>query len=206
MTLHKNWVTPFILALALMGCGGSDDASSPTPTMSGGEGVPMETALSGGNASSGGEAMVSPTAGGTPSMAGAVSIGGRPSNGGITGGMPMGGQAVPMGGAMGPIEMPLIPPGADLTCENTTWDSQVSWVILTHCSVCHSADLENGMRGSTNRQAPEGINFDGEADALQWRARIIDVATGENPSMPKAYALDATQQAILLKWLQCNPL
>ena len=35
----------------------------------------------------------------------------------------------------------------DLTCENTTWDSNVSWVVLTHCTVCHSVDLGPGMRG-----------------------------------------------------------
>ena len=190
------------LVMCALGCSGDDGAASdPMGGMMHG-GQVTAGSMTGGQAVAG-TPMTGASVAGTPS-GGESMMAGQPQSGGDpVGGVASGGQMNPPGGQPTPSMN-------DLTCENTTWDSNVSWVVLTHCTVCHSVDLGPGMRGATDRQAPMGINFDTENDVLALRERIVEVATGDGPSgdgptMPKGYSLDAGQQAILLKWLECNP-
>ncbi len=68
------------------------------------------------------------------------------------------------------------------------------------CRGCHSASVPADMR----QMAPTDVNFDSEADLVEWKARIRVRATGDAPTMPPAGGPSADERALLAEWIDCG--
>lgn len=93
------------------------------------------------------------------------------------------------------------PPDADV-CKTSYLDYQNFGepFSLDWCRGCHSAALPAGMR----QKAPVGVDFDGPADLVKWKDRILARSTGPTPSMPPAGGPSDTERALLAEWLTCG--
>jgi len=114
--------------------------------------------------------------------------------------------AIALGCASGPDRRPAetgVPrdTGADPVCAQPdlpTWESWGEGFFVTWCQSCHS-------RTSPQRAgAPEGVDFDSEADvrasAADIRRTVLDFGT-----MPVGGGLDATDRDALDLLLRCGP-
>ena len=78
-----------------------------------------------------------------------------------------------------------------------TWQSWGEGFFTTWCQPCHSATTpeRNG--------APEGVDFDSEADLLYWSASVRRTVL-EDGSMPVGGGLSADDAALLEALLDCG--
>lgn len=77
-----------------------------------------------------------------------------------------------------------------------TWEGWTQGFFRTWCGACHSST-------SVDRNgAPEGVNFDTESGALQWRDRVR-ARVIEDGSMPIGGGVYADELALLEAWLDC---
>lgn len=69
--------------------------------------------------------------------------------------------------------------------------------LIENCQSCHAS--ASGDRNG----APEGVVFDTLADVVSQSALILDVATGDDPSMPPQGGVDEEDREKLEIWLTC---
>jgi uncharacterized membrane protein len=72
--------------------------------------------------------------------------------------------------------------------------------VANWCRGCHSSSVPAGMR----QNAPIAVNFDDEADVLEWKERIRIRATGDKPTMPPAGGPSTEERALLGEWIDCG--
>lgn len=68
------------------------------------------------------------------------------------------------------------------------------------CRGCHSSEVPQAMR----QHAPVGVDFDDEADLLEWKVKIRAKATGDKPTMPPAGGPSVEERALLAEWIDCG--
>ena len=93
--------------------------------------------------------------------------------------------------------------GADQDTDNgcdtaipVSWDGWAEGFFRTYCTSCHGAD-------TTDRWgAPEGIDFDTEADVAQW-AQSIEISVLEEGTMPPAGGVYDEDLILLETYLRC---
>jgi hypothetical protein len=79
-----------------------------------------------------------------------------------------------------------------------SWSGWASGFFLTHCQGCHAATTPD------RRGAPEGVDFDAEPLALQWREPIYDRVVVDQ-DMPPAGGLTADDLHLITVYLACAP-
>ena len=72
--------------------------------------------------------------------------------------------------------------------------------VSNWCRGCHSASVPAGMR----QRAPLAVNFDTEAQVLEYRERIAARALGTKPTMPPAGGPSDEERALLAEWIACG--
>ncbi len=79
-----------------------------------------------------------------------------------------------------------------------TWDSFGRGFFTQHCTVCHAADSPD------RHGAPPGVTFDSEAEVVALRDRILDRATGDEPTMPPTGGVSEDDRFLLERYLHCG--
>ncbi len=79
-----------------------------------------------------------------------------------------------------------------------TWETFGEGFLRENCQACHASTTVERLG------APEDVTFDTEADALRWRARILERAAGEAPTMPPQGGTDDEDRWRLRVWLACG--
>ncbi len=90
--------------------------------------------------------------------------------------------------------------GAAPGCEDAydvTWQSWGEGFFTTYCRSCHSSTTSDRLG------APEGVNFDTEADVVMWADRIRRVVL-EDESMPVGGGVYADDLLLLEMLLDCG--
>lgn len=82
-------------------------------------------------------------------------------------------------------------PGYDVT-----WDGWAEGFFLSYCTSCHSAAAVD------RHGAPEGVDFDTEAQALRL-AGAIRLTVIEEQSMPLGGGMRDDDRVLLERWLDC---
>jgi uncharacterized membrane protein len=72
--------------------------------------------------------------------------------------------------------------------------------VTNWCRGCHSSAVPANMR----QKAPIDVNFDDEADTLEWKERILARATGDKANMPPAGGPTTEERALLAEWITCG--
>jgi hypothetical protein len=86
-------------------------------------------------------------------------------------------------------------------CALWTWETAGAPFVTTWCAPCHHSELRPRERAG----APAGVDFDGYAETLAHRDRIVARALSDVPTMPPAVGPDADEVARVLRWLACTP-
>ncbi len=81
-----------------------------------------------------------------------------------------------------------------------TFDTFADGFLRNWRRSCHSSTLQ----GQARYGDPEGVDFNTHEDARLWRDRILERATGDDPSMPPAGGPSEEQRALLREWLQAG--
>jgi uncharacterized membrane protein len=91
--------------------------------------------------------------------------------------------------------------GSDLdpTCASSdlTYETFGAPFVTSWCRGCHSRDQ------TMRQQAPEDVNFDTHADAVQL-ADAIRALAGVGRAMPPAGGPSLDERALLVVWLDCG--
>lgn len=90
---------------------------------------------------------------------------------------------------------------ADPICdgaETVTWESQAHAFMTTYCVSCHSVYNTEARYG-----APEGVDFDTEADVVRQKARVI-ARVIEEESMPVGGGVYDADLYLLDVYLSCT--
>ena len=80
---------------------------------------------------------------------------------------------------------------------NVTWDNWGHGFFRTYCTSCHSIQSPNRY------DAPEGIDFDTEAEVAQWAASIKN-AVLVTETMPVGGGVYEDDLALLERYLDCG--
>lgn len=90
-----------------------------------------------------------------------------------------------------------VAPAACAEAPEVTWDNWGHGFFLTYCGACHST-------ASANRNgAPDGVNFDSEAEVAEWSERIRVRVLEEN-TMPMGGGVYPEDLDLLKVMLACN--
>lgn len=79
-----------------------------------------------------------------------------------------------------------------------TYDTFAGPFLATYCRSCHSRTAPD------RRGAPEGIDFDSEADAVR-HADAIARTVLDSATMPVGGGVQASDRELLEQWLGCLP-
>ena len=88
------------------------------------------------------------------------------------------------------------PDSADLDC-SINWDGWADGFFATYCRSCHS------VTSAERYGAPEGVDFDTRADAIQWAERIR-LRVLEQETMPLGGGVVRADLEPLDIWLRCT--
>lgn len=83
------------------------------------------------------------------------------------------------------------------TAPPVTWDGWADGFFRTYCTSCHSAEVEDRWG------APEGVDFDNEADVARYADAVQTVVIDE-PTMPPAGGVYDDDLALLEVYLRCG--
>lgn len=100
----------------------------------------------------------------------------------------------------GASEDPLTAPDTSACGDDTpvvTWETFGEGFVTTYCQGCHAESAVD------RHGAPEDIVFDSEEDVLWVADLVLDVATGDVPSMPPNGGPQEEQRERLTVWLSC---
>jgi uncharacterized membrane protein len=78
-----------------------------------------------------------------------------------------------------------------------TWDNFGQALLVEHCQPCHASTATERFG------APEEVSFDTEDDVIEHRQLILDVATGDDWTMPPVVEIGETDRELLWIWLTC---
>jgi uncharacterized membrane protein len=81
---------------------------------------------------------------------------------------------------------------------DVTWGGFVHGFVVTYCTSCHSVNNTEGRYG-----APEGVDFDSEADMVDQAARVR-VRVLEEASMPIGGGVYEADLSLLDAYLTCK--
>jgi hypothetical protein len=85
-------------------------------------------------------------------------------------------------------------------CEDApvvTWDNFGAGFVKESCQPCHASTA------AERHDAPDTVVFDTEHDVQLWSAQILDIATGESPTMPPQGGVSDDDRYLLEVWLTC---
>ena len=85
---------------------------------------------------------------------------------------------------------------------SVTWQSFGQGFLLDHCVGCHSENLDEASRAG----APLGVDFNTQALAQTWLARIYARSGDDNTTMPPVDSISPTDRVLLGDWLACGAL
>ena len=79
-----------------------------------------------------------------------------------------------------------------------SWESFGEGLVVEHCQPCHASTADN------RHGAPASVTFDDEASVLAQKDRIVEVATGDEATMPPSIGMPDDDKARLYAWLVCG--
>ena len=92
-------------------------------------------------------------------------------------------------------------PAEPAVCEDAptvTWDNFGAGFVIEACQPCHASATPD------RHEAPVTVVFDTEDDAWLWAPQILDIATGEAPTMPPQGGVSDEDRYLLEVWLSCG--
>lgn len=89
------------------------------------------------------------------------------------------------------------PPAACADAPDVTWDNFGYGFFLTYCNSCHSRNTAD------RRGAPDGVDFDTEADLVQWKERV-NVRVLQEGTMPLGGGVYSDELELLQVMLACH--
>lgn len=83
------------------------------------------------------------------------------------------------------------------TAPVSTWENFGAGFFTQECQSCHASESpeRNG--------APDVVTFDSEEEVLAQVALVLEVATGEEPTMPPEGGVREEDRYMLEAWLRC---
>lgn len=78
-----------------------------------------------------------------------------------------------------------------------TWETFGQGFVTERCQSCHATTAPE------RPGVPHGVHFDTEAQVRANAARVLQVATGDSPSMPPQGGVEAEDRERLRIWLTC---
>ena len=78
-----------------------------------------------------------------------------------------------------------------------TWDNFGDGFLTENCQACHASTTDN------RNGAPETVTFDTKEEAMIWADDILQVVTGDAPSMPPQGGISDDDRLLVTYWLTC---
>lgn len=78
-----------------------------------------------------------------------------------------------------------------------TWENFGEGFIKEACQPCHATTAID------RHDAPPTVFFDTEDDVWRWAPQVVDVTTGEAPTMPPQGGVSDEDRYLLEVWLTC---